>query len=128
MARLLFIDTDHPYIERCCSVFSEAGHEVATADGHSACAEFTKFNPDAIILDPDLDDVNGLDLMARLLARSRRVVFILNYRHDVYSDHFLTWAADACTAKSPNVNEFAAWVQCIMLEHGVATVPECVEV
>ena len=128
MARLLLIDTDHEFLQRCQSIFMDAGHEVVTADGHSALDEFTHFKPDAIILEIDLGDVNGLDVMAKILGKNRRVVCLLNPRHDAYRDHFLTWAADGYALKSPDLHEFAAWVECILSERGVVHEPECVGV
>ena len=81
--RVLIVD-DHPIIASGCRALLETGPggEVFEAcDGHAGLAAFLARKPDVAIIDINLPDFSGLELLHRILERdpgARLIIFSMN--------------------------------------------------
>ncbi|WP_182378759.1 response regulator [Nocardioides sp. WS12] len=83
MTKIMVVD-DEPQIVRALAINLRArGYEVTTAaDGAEALAVAELAPPDIVILDLGLPDLDGVDLIARLRARSAVPILVLSGRSD----------------------------------------------
>ncbi|KRB76480.1 two-component system response regulator [Nocardioides sp. Root190] len=83
MSRVLVVD-DEPQIVRALGIHLRArGWEVLTAgDGTEALAIAESTQPDVVVLDLGLPDLDGVDVIARLRRRSAVPVLVLSGRSD----------------------------------------------
>lgn len=83
MTRIMVVD-DEPQIVRALSINLRArGYEVTTAgDGAEAVAVADLAPPDLVILDLGLPDLDGVDVITRLRARSAVPILVLSGRSD----------------------------------------------
>jgi DNA-binding response OmpR family regulator len=115
MAKILIVDGDERFRQACFCDLCREGHEVRLAStGFEALASADERRPDLVISEVGLPGMDGLDLMARLLARHRGIKIILNSRSPGYKDSFMSWAADACLIKSTDDREVLAKVRELM--------------
>jgi CheY-like chemotaxis protein len=85
--------------------FEGDGYEVKAAAGEAeAMAAMKHFRPDLVILDIELSDSNGLELLNRLRQEYRDAVVILNSAYSTYKADFQSWLADAYIMKSSDLN------------------------
>lgn len=67
MAKILIIDDEASILESLDMFLSEKNHDVYQAEtGSEGLALFRKYEPEVVILDIRLPDINGLDLLCRL--------------------------------------------------------------
>ncbi len=82
--RILIIDDERPLLETLEMYLIERGFEVRCAvsatEGLQKCAIF---NPDVIILDIRLPDMNGLDVLQELIRNGRKNIIIITAFHDM---------------------------------------------
>jgi two-component system nitrate/nitrite response regulator NarL len=77
--RVLLVD-DHPSFRRCArTLLAAEGFEVVgeAADGASALAAAKTLEPEIVLLDIQLPDIDGFEVSARLLAADPRVAIVL---------------------------------------------------
>jgi PAS domain S-box-containing protein len=69
--RVLVVDDSHDAAETCAMLLKLSGHETATAaSGHEALASAVRFQPDVLLLDIGLPDVDGYQLARRVRETS----------------------------------------------------------
>lgn len=69
VARVLIVDDDEDAASILADLLQEEGHEtVIAADGAAAVALATTWQPDCVVLDLSLPDMNGLDVARELRA------------------------------------------------------------
>src|SRR5262245_21755106 len=79
-ARRVLVVDDHPSFRRCARTFLTAeGFEVAgeAGDGASAVALASELEPDLVVLDVQLPDVDGFEVTSRLLVRDPGLAIVL---------------------------------------------------
>lgn len=62
-------------------------------------------NVDLVILDIKMEDMNGLDVLEELRAKTAGVPVILNSAYSTYKNNFTSWLADAYLVKSSDLSE-----------------------
>lgn len=78
-ARILIVDDDAAYARALQRSLERNGHEVATARSAAEAREaFEGAAPEVVILDYQLPDANGLNLLTELRPRGPGAVFLLN--------------------------------------------------
>jgi two-component system, OmpR family, response regulator len=76
LAKILVVDDDPAIRNLILRFLGQKNYQMESAeDGQSALATFDSFNPDLVVLDVNLPDVNGYSLCEQM--QSRRDVFIL---------------------------------------------------
>ena len=83
MARILAADDDEAMTAFYAALFSEAGHQVATAsDGGTALDGYLEFQPDILVLDVDMPYGGGgriFNLIRRILQLGKPVIFVTGF-------------------------------------------------
>lgn len=92
-ARILFVEDDPKYRRLLMTNLRIDGYQaVAVADGQSALAACCQRDPDLVILDLRLPDIDGIDLIARVRELTTVPIFVVSA---VHSEPLLVAAFDA---------------------------------
>jgi len=123
-ARVLVVE-DEPQMRRFIrAALSAHGYEVAEASsGSEALALATSRNPDVILLDLGLPDIDGIDLTRKLREWSRTPVIVISARgREADKVSALDAGADDYLTKPFGVDELLARIR-VALRHAHATQP-----
>jgi two-component system response regulator (stage 0 sporulation protein F) len=92
--------------------FSDEGYHVIVAEnGKEALRMVEEMAPDLVIVDIVMPDMDGMELMPRILRRHGAIPVILNTCYTVYTKDFMTWLADAVVIKSSDLGQLKAKVK-----------------
>ncbi len=106
MATVLIVDDDKIARLLYTRELLDEGYQVTAATSAiEAIESFKHDRPDAVILDIRMPGMDGLEVLARLLAIDRKVPVLLNTAFAAYRDNFLCWAADDFLIKSSDLTE-----------------------
>ncbi|HYF49852.1 MAG TPA: response regulator [Planctomycetota bacterium] len=101
-------------------VLREAGYDIVEASsGRDALAKFKAQKPDLIVLDIQMPEMDGIEVLTEILKKDRQIPLILHSAYPAYKANFLTWGADAFVVKSGAPSELADAVRRVCEEHGI---------
>jgi DNA-binding response OmpR family regulator len=102
-------------------ILQDQGFETASVlDGYKAFRKIEEFNPDIIILDLMMPDINGIDVLKQLKKRKYDipVIIISAYRDKKYEKEVFSYGAFAYLNKPVEVNLLFDTIDtCIKKEH-----------
>ncbi len=125
MARILIVDDEANLRLLYRKELEEEGHEVLeAATAEEGIRAFERSAPDLVVLDIRMPGMNGLEAMARILDRDRRIPIILHTAYDSYRDDFTSWAADAYVTKGPDTTELKRTIRRLLEEREHLGPPE----
>ena len=76
--KLLLVDTDHDLLEMLTNWLKTLGYEVYRAyTGERACLEWERQQPDLVIIDPTLTDMDGLTLCKEMRSKHDALVLVM---------------------------------------------------
>jgi CheY-like chemotaxis protein len=105
MKTILVVDDDKNLRRLYREELEAEGYRVVLAsDGNQALAAVRDENPDAVIMDIRMPEIDGLEAMVRILKDRGRLPVILNTAYSTYHDNFLAWAAEGYLIKSSNMD------------------------
>jgi DNA-binding response OmpR family regulator len=85
--KLLIVDTDRDLVEMLTSWLKTLGYEVHRAySGERAALEWEKHQPDLVILDPVLKDMDAMAMCREMQTRYDALVLVLTDSKDVYDE------------------------------------------
>ena len=119
--RLLVVDDDRALRDVLRRALSLAGYEVRLADsGATALSEIAAAAPDAVVLDIDLPDIDGLDVCRLLRREGNRVPVLMLTARDAVADRIdgLDAGADDYLVKPFDVDELAARLRALLRRAG----------
>jgi len=104
MTNILIID-DEAHIRRLYEdLLSREGYTVRSAENTEAAQKILdEGQVDLIILDIELRNENGLDLLHKLKSTNPSLPIILNSAYSIYMSDFKTWTAEAYILKSSDI-------------------------
>jgi len=106
MTRILLIDDDRGTLLLYESILREEGYEVSSAaNGPEGLHLLKSERPDLVVLDVSMPGMDGLEVLARILAIDRKVPIVLNSGYSSYRKNFLSWSAEAFVVKSSDPSE-----------------------
>lgn len=106
MKTVLIVDDEKNCLSLYKREFSDEGYEVLTAcDGMSGLAMAKSHCPDCVVVDLRLPDIDGLNLMQRMLAESPHTPIVINSAFHDAKDDFQSWCAQAYVVKSSDLGE-----------------------
>jgi DNA-binding response OmpR family regulator len=96
---------------------SEMGYDVILAkDGEEALDKVRKENPDLVVLDLVLPNMNGLDCLWRMLSINSSLPVIINSAYSHYKDNFMSWAAKEYVIKSGDLSKLKNAIKRVLSE------------
>lgn len=102
--KVLCVDDDPSFLELYRLQLSEEGYQVIVArDGKEALRKFEEESPDLVVMDIYMPVKNGLETLAAMLVKKRRIPIVLNTAYPQYRDDFITWGAEAYLLKSSDL-------------------------
>ncbi len=114
--KLLVIEDDYNQGLLYEQELEDEGYSVLIAHSGNEAIEMFKHEMFAlVILDIALPDMDGLDLLPRLLEKDKKLPVILNTAYPSYKDHFMSWAADAYVTKSYDLSELKEKVHKLLI-------------
>ncbi len=112
MKRILVVDDNEALRQLCKSELESEGYEVILAeDGQNALEQFEKSQPELMILEIVMPNMNGMEVLTRIARGSRRVPVIVNTAYASHENDFSRLGVDACVIKSPDLSELKAKVK-----------------
>jgi len=106
MELILLVDDDAAQRLVCHKELEREGYRVVTAaDGLEAIECLKKEKVDLAVLDIRMPQMDGMEVLGKLLFLRPGLPVILYTAFDSYRDNFLSWAADAYILKSPDITE-----------------------
>ncbi len=118
MARLLVVDDERDIRHLFAAELEEEGYEVATAgDSASATALLDSQDFDLVILDIQLDQESGLELLQKIARKKEDLPIILCTAFSSYRDDFSSWLAEAYVVKSSNLDELKREIKHVLERH-----------
>jgi len=103
---LLVVEWDDDY--RCLLVngLGADGYRVVEArDSREALDRFRRRRPDAVVLALKSPDMDGIDVMYRIMAIRKDIPIIINSAYTRFRDNYLCWAADDFVRKSSDLGD-----------------------
>jgi len=115
MARILIVEDDPNLCLLYSSEFSEAGHDVVTAQsGSEALAVLEGQRPDLVVLDIRMEPMDGLELLDQLMHRKAAMPVVINSAYPAFKADFSTWGADAYIVKSADLTALKDTVRSLL--------------
>lgn len=117
---ILIVDDQNGVRSLCKEELTDEGYEVIEAkNGKGALERVEEKNPDLVILDIAMPEMNGLEALSRILRKKRNIPVILYTGYTGYQEDFMTWAADAYVVKSPDLRELKEEVRQLVSVRGL---------
>ena len=119
--RVLVVDDEPNITELVAMALRYEGFNVETAaSGRAALAAAARFTPDLVVLDVMLPDIDGLEVLRRLLAQGRRVPVIFLTARDATEDKVrgLTVGGDDYVTKPFSIDELVARIRAVLRRNG----------
>lgn len=120
MFDILIVDDEAHIRTLYKTVFGDMGYRVQVASGCDEALEMMEKTPfDLIVLDIELENESGLDLLNKVRQRYRDCAIILNSAYSTYKSDFQSWLADAYIMKSSDLGLLKAEVQTLLGESSI---------
>jgi DNA-binding response OmpR family regulator len=116
MAEVLIVEDAPEYSELVTAILRQAGHATrSAATGAAAMQSLGAVDPDVVVLDLTLPDVDGLDLCQTIRARSDAYIIVVTARDDEVDKVLgLKLGADDYVTKPFSPRELAARVEALL--------------
>jgi CheY-like chemotaxis protein len=91
--------------------FEDEGYQVVAAlNGKQALEKFTAKLPDLVILDINMPDMNGIEVLRRMKELHPEIPVILCSAYPEYKEDLGAWASEEYIVKSADMDELKAAV------------------
>jgi len=120
--RILIVDDDRALRDALRRALVLGGYETVPVDsGEAALAEIARSEPDAVVLDIGLPDVDGLEVCRRLRGTGNRVPVLMLTARDAIADRIdgLDAGADDYLVKPFDVGELQARLRALLRRSGL---------
>jgi CheY-like chemotaxis protein len=105
MARILVVEDDEPLRSLYKYELEEEWYEVIIAeDGKTALRSLEQLSCDLIILDMVMPEMDGLEALAKIASRQKKIPVVIHTAYLQRKDENLSGLADACLTKSSDLS------------------------
>ena len=106
MKKILLVDDEESIHLLYREEFEEEGYEVHSAlGGKDALKRFKLINPDLVILDINMPDMNGIEVLRQMKEENPNLPVILSTAYHEYKQDLGAWASDEYIVKSSDLDE-----------------------
>lgn len=118
MPEILIID-DESHIRKLYTAFlTREGYNVDSArDGDEAMGLLAQKHYDLIVLDIELEESSGLELLKQIKHEDPDIMVVLNSAYAVYKSDFHTWLADGYIVKSSDIKPLKEKIESLLVTH-----------
>jgi len=111
MKKILLVDDEESIHLLYREELEEEGYEVHSAlSGGEALERFEGIAPDLVILDINMPDMNGIEVLRKLKERRPELPVILSTAYHEYKQDLAAWASDDYIVKSADLRDLKAAV------------------
>jgi DNA-binding response OmpR family regulator len=104
--RILLVDDEEGIQLLYRGEFEDEGYDVFSAfNGKEAMEMFTEINPDLVILDINMPDMNGIEVLRKMKELNAGIPIILCSAYQEFKQDFGAWASEEYIVKSSNMDE-----------------------
>lgn len=121
MTKILAVDDELAILDLVEMILKKEQFQVATAsDGKSGLVLYDSFNPDLVILDLMLPDINGHDLCREMTKRRKTPIIMLTAKNDIVDKVLgLELGADDFITKPFDARELVARIKAVLRRFGM---------
>lgn len=114
--QILIVEDDEDTAEVVCTLLNEAGYNAVSVDrGEAALSEIASTSPDLVLLDLNLPDINGLDVLKQVRERSFLPMIVLSgFARERDKVNALEAGADDYLSKPFSPDELVARVKALL--------------
>ena len=106
MKKILLVDDEESIHLLYREEFEEEGYEVHSAlRGADALEKFKLISPDLVILDINMPDMNGIEVLRQMKEIKADLPVILSTAYHEYKQDLGAWASDEYIVKSSDMGE-----------------------
>ena len=117
MAHLLVIDDEGDIRHLYAAELEDEGHTVVTCGNRNDAIDQLRHQVfDLVILDIQLDQESGLELLQQITREREKIPVVLCSAYSCYKDDFSSWLADAYVVKSSDLDELKNEVRRILAQ------------
>lgn len=110
--RILLVDDEQGIQLLYRGEFEDEGYEIDSAwNGEEALQKFRDNPPDLVILDINMPDMNGIEVLRQMKEMNDALPVILCSAYPEFKQDFGTWASEDYIVKSANIDELKAAVK-----------------
>jgi DNA-binding response OmpR family regulator len=110
--RILVVDDDDRIRLLYQKELSQSGYRVETAaSGREAIEKTGAGSFDLAVLDIEMPDLSGLEVLSRMREQAPHMAVILNSAYSTYKSDFQSWLADAYIVKSSDMDPLKAKIK-----------------
>lgn len=106
MKKILLVDDEESIHLLYREEFEEEGYEVhSSLRGIDALDKFKILSPDLVILDINMPDMNGIEVLRQMKETNPTLPIILSTAYHEYKQDLGAWASDEYIVKSSDLSE-----------------------
>ena len=117
MTKVLVVEDEKHLLKLYKDELEDDGFEVMPLDnGRRVLESLKEFNPEVVVLDIKLGDMEGLEILEQIKSYDRGLPVILNSAYSSYKANFSSWMADDYVIKSPDLSELKTSIKRLVLK------------
>ena len=120
MKKILLVEDDINQRTLVREELEGKGYEVCEAtNGKEGLARFKEVQPNLVIMDIRMPEMDGIEAMGRLVEEEHNVPVIFYSAYSTYKKNYLSWSADAYVVKSSDLTDLMEKVDQLLKDDAI---------